>query len=62
MSSVKRKLSVKSLGEKCQVLRDQEEGPQTETSVKHLTYSVVKTISIEITNVLNTLQNLCLFY
>ena len=28
MSSVKRKLNVKSLGEKCQGLRDLEKGPQ----------------------------------
>ena len=34
MSSVKRKLNVKSLGKKCQALRDLEKGLQTKTSVK----------------------------
>ena len=33
MSSVKRKLNVKSLGEKCQALRDLKKGPQTKTSL-----------------------------
>ena len=60
MFSVKQKLNVKSLGKKCQGLRDLEKGPQTKTSVKNMIYPVVKTSSIEITNVLNTLQNLCL--
>ena len=62
MSSVKRKLNVKSLGEKCQALRDPEKGPQTKTSVKNMMYPVVKTSSIEITNALNTLENLCIFH
>ena len=62
MSSVKRKLNVKSLGEKCQALGDLEKGPQTKTSVKNMIYLVVKPSSIEITNALNTLQNLCHFH
>ena len=36
MSSVKRKLNVKSLGEKFQALGDLEKGPQTKTSVKNM--------------------------
>ena len=59
MSTVKRKINVKSLGEKCQLLRDLEIGPQTRTSKnitwKNMTYSVVKPSSIEIASVLNTL-------
>ena len=57
MSSVKRKLNVKSLGEKCQALRDLEKGPQTKKSLKNMMYPVVKPSSIEITNPLNILQN-----
>ena len=53
MSSVKRKLNVKSLGEKCQALRDLEKGPQTKRSVKNMMYPFVKPSSIEITNALN---------
>ena len=62
MSSVIRKLDVKSLGEKCQALRDLEKGPQTKTWVKNMMHPFVKPSSIEITNALNTLQNLCLFH
>ena len=62
MSSVKRKLNVKSLGEKSQALRDLEKGPQTKTSVKNMMYPAVKPSSTEVTNALNTLQNLCLFH
>ena len=62
MSLVKRKPNVKSLGEKCQALRDLEKGPQTKTAVKNMMYPVLKPSSIEITNALNTLQNLCLFH
>ena len=63
MSSVlKRKLNVKSLGEKCEALRDLEKGSQTKTSVKNMMYSVVKPSSIAIANALNTLQNLSLFH
>ena len=62
MSSVKRKINVKCLGEKCQALRYLEKGPQTKTSVKNMMYPVVKPSSIEITNALNTLQNLRLFH
>ena len=36
MSSVKRKLDVKSLGEKCQALGDLEKGPKTKTSVRNM--------------------------
>ena len=57
MSSVKQKLNVKSLGEKCQALRDLEKGPQTKKSLKNMMYPVVKPSSIEITNPLNILQN-----
>ena len=39
-----------------------EKGPQTMTSVKKMTYPVVKPSSIKITNALNTLQNLRLFH
>ena len=60
MSSVKQKLNVERIGEICQALRDLEIGPQTKTSVKNMMYPVVKTGSIEITNALNTLQNVCL--
>ena len=38
MSSVKQKLNVKSLGEKCQALRDLEKGPQTKKSLKNMMY------------------------
>ena len=55
MSSVKRKLNVKSLGEKCQALRDLERGPLINKSVKNMIYLFVKPSSIEITNALNTL-------
>ena len=57
MSSVKQKLKVKGIGEKCQALRDPEKGLQTKTSVKNMMYPVVMPSSIEITNALNTLQN-----
>ena len=57
MSSVKRKVNVKNLGKKCQVLRDLEKGPQTKTVI-NMMYPVVKPSSIEITNALNILQNL----
>ena len=60
------------LWEKHQALRERsgfernarlwEKGPQTMTSVKKMTYPVVKPSSIKITNALNTLQNLCLFH
>ena len=59
MTSVKPKLNVKSLGEKCQALRDLEKDPQTKTLVKNMMYLVEKPSSTEITNALNTLQNLC---
>ena len=36
VSSVKQKLNVKSLGEKCQALRDLKKGPQTKKSVKNM--------------------------
>ena len=62
MSSVKRKLNVKGLDEKCQALRHLEKGPQTKTSVKNMMYPVVKPSSLDITNTLNTLQNLYLFH
>ena len=62
MSSVKRKLNVKSLGKKFQALGDLEKGPQTKTSVKNMIYVVVKPSSTEITNALNTLQNLSHFH
>ena len=62
MSLVKQKLNVKRIGEKCKALRDLEKGPQTKTSVKNMMYPVVKPISIEITNALNTLQNLRIFH
>ena len=61
MSSVNRKLNVNSLGEKCQALRDLEKGPQMKT-VKNMMNPIVKPSSVEITNALNTLQNLCLFH
>ena len=44
-----------------QALRELEKGPQTKMSVKNTMYPVVKPGSIEITNALNTSQNLCLF-
>ena len=62
MSSVKRKLNIKCLGEKCQGLRDLEKGPQRKTSVKNMMYHVVKPSFTEITNALFTLQNLCIFH
>ena len=55
-------LSLKSLGEKCQALRDLEKCLQTKTLVKNMMYPVVKPCSIEITNALNTLQNFFLFH
>ena len=55
MSSAKRKLNVKSLGEKCQALRDLEKGSLINKSVKNMMYLFVKPSSIEITNALNTL-------
>ena len=62
MSSVMQKLNVKSLGEKCRVLRDLEKGPQTKTSVKNMMYPIVKPSYIEIRNALNALQNFCFFH
>ena len=62
MTSVKQKLNVKSLGEKCQALRDLGKFSQTKTLVRNMMYPAVKPSSIEITNTLNTLQNLCLFH
>ena len=62
MSSVNRKLNIKILGEKFQALKGLEKGPQTKTTVKNMMHPVVKPSSIEITNVLSTLQNLCLFH
>ena len=38
MSSVKRKLTVKSLGKKCQALRDLEKGLSKKTSLKDMVY------------------------
>ena len=38
MSSVKRKLSVETLGEKWQVLRDLEKGLSNKTSLKNMVY------------------------
>ena len=61
MFSVKRIL-VKSLGEKCQALRDLEKGPQTKKMMKNMIDPAVKPSSIEITNALNALQNFCLFH
>ena len=58
MPSVKRKHNVKSLGKKYQALRDLEKGPQTKTLVKNMMYPIVKPSSLQITNALNTLQNL----
>ena len=43
-------------------MRDLEKGPQMKTLVKNMTNPVVKPSSVEITNALNTLQNLCLFH
>ena len=62
MTSVKQKLNVKSLDEKCQALRDLEKSPQIKTLVKNMIYFVVKLSFIEITNALNILQNLCPFH
>ena len=53
MTSVKQKLNVKSLGEKCQALRDLGKFSQTKTLVRNMMYPVVKPSSIEITNALN---------
>ena len=62
MSRSKRKLNIKSVEEKCQPLRDREEGPQAKTLVKNMIYPVVKPSSIENTNALNILQNFFLFH
>ena len=62
MSSAKRKLSVNSFDQKFQAFRDLEKGNQTVTSVKNMMYPVVNPSPIEITNTLNTLQNLRFFH
>ena len=61
MASLKWKLNVKSLGEKCQAFRNIGKGPETKTLMKMMMYPLVKPSSTEITNVLNTLQNLFRF-
>ena len=58
LSLVKRKLNLKSLGEKYQALRDPGKGPQTKTLVKNMMYLVLKLSTIEITSALNALHNL----
>ena len=64
MSSVKRKLSVKSLGEICQALRDLEKGLSNKDVSENGTgwYENVSQSSREIRNALNFLQDLCLFH
>ena len=54
MSSVRLKLNVKSLSEKCQALRNVKKGPQTKTSVKNTMYPVMKPSSVETATPLNS--------